>query len=101
MYLQFVRHNLAHCRGRDSSVGMATRYWREGPEIESRWGGEIFCTRQYWPWGAPSLLYNVYRVIPGDKAAGPGVDHPPHLAPRLKKEESYASTPPLGLRVLL
>ena len=25
----------------------------------------------------------------------------PHLAPRLKKEQSYTSTPPLGLRGLL
>ena len=29
-----------------------------------------------------------------------GVDHPPHLAPRLKKEYSYTSTPPMGLRGL-
>ena len=29
------------------------------------------------------------------------VDHPPHLVPRLKKEYSYTSTPPLGLRGLL
>ena len=28
--------------GRDSSVGIATRYLLEGSEIESRWGGEIF-----------------------------------------------------------
>ena len=30
-----------------------------------------------------------------------GVDHPPHLSPRLKKEDSYTSTPPLGLYRLL
>jgi hypothetical protein len=35
---------------------------------------------------------------PGVKRPGRGVDHPPHLAPRLKKEQSYTSTPPLGLR---
>jgi hypothetical protein len=33
-------------------------------------GGEIFITRPDRPWGLPSLLYNGYRVIPGDKAAG-------------------------------
>ena len=27
--------------GRDSVVGIATRYGLEGPGIESRWGGEI------------------------------------------------------------
>jgi hypothetical protein len=29
-----------------------------------------------------------------------GVDYPPHPAPRLKKEKSYISTPPLDLRGL-
>ena len=49
--------------GRDSSVGIATRYGLDGPGIESRWGGgEIF--------PQPSLLYNGYPVFPGGKAAG-------------------------------
>jgi len=30
-----------------------------------------------------------------------GVDHPPHLAPMLKKEHSYTFTPPVGLCGLL
>jgi hypothetical protein len=38
--------------------------------------------------------------FPGVKRPGRGVDHPPHLAPKLKKEYSYTSTPPLGLRGL-
>ena len=33
-------------------------------------GGEIFRTRPARSWGPPSLLYNGYRVFPGDKAAG-------------------------------
>jgi len=33
----------------------------------------------------------------GVKRPGSGVDHPPHLAPRLTSEWSYTSTPPLGL----
>jgi hypothetical protein len=73
--------------GRDSSVGTATRYELDGPGIESRLGGEIFSTRPDRPWCLPSLLYNGYRVsFPGVKRLGRGVDHPPHLAPRLKKE---------------
>jgi hypothetical protein len=74
-------------RGWDSSVGIATRFGLDGPEIESLWG-EIFCTRPDRPWGPPSLLYNPYRVsFVGLKWPGSGVDHPPpHLAPRLKKE---------------
>jgi len=39
--------------------------------------------------------------FPGVKRPGRGVDHPPHLAPRLKKEESCTPTPPLGIRGLL
>jgi hypothetical protein len=56
--------------GRDSSVGIATRYGLDGPGIESRWGGEIFRTCPDRPWGPPSLLYKGYRVFPGVKAAG-------------------------------
>ena len=56
--------------GRDSSVGIATRYGPDSPAIESRLGGEIFCTRPDLPWDPPSLLYNGYRVFHGGKAAG-------------------------------
>ena len=55
--------------GRDSSVGIATRYGLGGLGIESRWG-EISHTRPDRPWGPPSLLYNGYRIFPGGKAAG-------------------------------
>jgi hypothetical protein len=64
-------------------------------------GGEIFRTSPDRPWGPHSLLYNAYRVFfSGVKRPGRGVDHPPHLAPRLKKERSYTSAAPLGLRGL-
>ena len=53
---------------------MATVYELDGPVIESRWG-EIFRPRPGRPWGLPSLLYNGYRVIPGVKRPGRGVDH--------------------------
>ena len=39
--------------------------------------------------------------FPGVKRPGRGVAQPPTLAPRLKKEYSYTSTLPLGLRGLL
>ena len=39
--------------------------------------------------------------FPGVKRPERGVDHQPHLAPRLNKEQSYTSTLPLGLRGLL
>jgi len=56
---------LEHCYcgvGRDSSVGIATRYGLDSPRIESRWGGEIFRTRPARPWGPPNLLYSGYQV---------------------------------------
>ena len=30
--------------------------------------------------------YNVYRVFPGVQRPERGVEHPPHIAPKLKKE---------------
>ena len=38
--------------------------------------------------------------FPGVKRPARDIDHPHHVAPRLKKEWSYTSTPPLGLRNL-
>ena len=73
--------------GWDSSVGTATtlRAGRSGDRIPV--GGEIFRTRPDRRWGQPSLLYNGYLVcFPGVKRPGLGVDDPPHIAPRLKKE---------------
>jgi hypothetical protein len=65
-------------------------------------GGEIFLTRPDRPCGPHSLLYNGCLVsFPEIKRLGCGVDHQLHLVPRLKKEYSYTSTPPLDLHVLL
>ena len=64
-------------------------------------GGEISHTRPDRTWGPTSLLYNGYRIIfLGVKRSGRGVEHPPHLAPRLKKEQSSTSTPLPSYRVL-
>ena len=41
-------------------------------------GGEIFCTPPDRPWVPPSLLYNGYRLFPGVKRPGRGVDHQTH-----------------------
>ena len=52
------------------------------------------------------LIINIINItlgtgsFPEVKRLGCGVNHPPHLAPRLKKEQRYTSTPPLGLRGL-
>ena len=83
--------------GRDSSVGIATYYGLDGPGIELRWRQDF----RHPFWGPPSLLYNGYRVsFRGVKRPGRGVNHPPYLALRLKKEQTYTYAPPLGLHDL-
>ena len=72
--------------GRDNSVGIATRYGLEVQGIESRWGRDF--PRPSRPaLGAHPASYTMgtgsfVRV----KRPGRDIDHPPHLAPRLKKE---------------
>ena len=88
--------------GQDSSVGIATRYGLDGPGIESRWWGKARFSAhvQTGPGAHPASDTMGTGSFPRVKRPGSGVDHPPHLAPRLKKEYSYTSTPPLGLRGL-
>jgi hypothetical protein len=48
-------------------------------------GGKIFHTHPDWPWGPPSLLYDVYWVFfLGVKWPGHGIDHPPSTSARAK-----------------
>jgi len=49
-------------------------------------GGEIFRTRPDRPWGPPTSYTMGTGSFPGVKRPVRGFDHPPHLAPRLKKE---------------
>ena len=64
--------------------------------------GEVFRTRQDRPWVPPiQWVLGLFRKGGGVKRPERGAYHPPHLAPRLKKELSYNPTPPLDLRGLL
>ena len=87
-------------RSRDSSVGIATRYGLDGPGIESRWGAKLSARVHigYESHTASCTMGNGSFL--GVKQPGRGVDHPPHLGSRIKKEESYTSTHRLGLRSL-
>jgi hypothetical protein len=73
--------------GRDSSVGIATRY---GPV-----GGEIFRTRPDRSWGLPSLLYIVHRIFfPGVKWSEFGADYPSRYRVEVKERVVlYLCTP--------
>ena len=78
-----------HVVGRDSSVGVATRYGLKGPHLSKPALGPTQPPIQWVP-----------DLSGGVNLPGRGVDLAPHLAPRLKKEYSYNSTTPLGLRSL-
>jgi hypothetical protein len=64
-------------RGRDSSVGIATRYGLDGPGVESRWGGDF-------PHPSRTALEPTQppvKLVPGlsrgVKRPGRGADHTP------------------------
>ena len=75
--------SIAYAVGRDSSVGKATGYGLDGPGVESRWGRD-FPQPSLGPTQSP--IRWVPGLFSGVKRPGRGVDYPPHLSPRLKKE---------------
>jgi hypothetical protein len=64
---------------RDITVGIAAQYGLDGPEIEYRGGGLFSQLFKALPWCPPTLLHNVYRVIPGGKSAGTWHCPPTHI----------------------
>jgi len=66
--------------GRDSSVGIATRYDLHGPGIESRWGeARISAPVQTGSGPHPASCTMGTRSFLGLKRPGRGVDHPLHI----------------------
>ena len=63
--------------GRDSSVGIATRYGLDGPGIESRWGVRLSAPVQTGSGAYPASYIMGTGSFPGVKRPGRGVDHPP------------------------
>jgi len=71
---------------RDSAVGIETRYGLDGLGIESRWRRD-FPHPSIPAMGAHTASYTVRTgSFSGVKQPGRGVDHPPHLALKLKEE---------------
>ena len=81
--------------GRDSSVGIVTRYGLNGPGIESRWGARFSAPFQTGP-GAQTASCTVGTgSFPGVKRLGLGTDSPPPIfsAEVLKRLELYLYLP--------
>jgi hypothetical protein len=79
--------------GRDSSVGIATRYWLNGPGIEFRWG------RNFPHPSIPALgptqppIQPDTGSFPGVKRPGRGVDHLLTSSAEVKERELYLYSP--------
>jgi len=67
-------------------VDVVTHYRLDGSGIESQWRGIISASVQTGPGAHPASFTTGTGSFPGVKRPGHGVDHPPHLAPRLKIE---------------
>ena len=66
--------------GRDSSVGIATRYGLAGPGIESRWGARFSTPIQTGPGVYPASCTMGTGSFPVVKRPARGGDHPPPSA---------------------
>jgi hypothetical protein len=82
------------CVGRDSVVGIATRYGLDGPGIESRWGARFSARIQTGPEAYPASCTMGTGSFPGVKRPGRGVDHPPPTSAEVKERvELYLYSP--------
>jgi len=73
--------------GRDSVVGIATRYGLNGPGVESRWGGgaRLAASVTTGPGAHPAIYTKCTRSFPGVKRSRRGVDHPPPSSTEVKE----------------
>ena len=78
-----------------SKYGDSLRAGRSGDRIQA--GARFSARVQTGPMSHPASCTMVTVSFPGLKWPGRCVDHPPHLAPRLKKEYNYTYAPPLCL----
>jgi hypothetical protein len=65
---------------RVNSFGIATRYWLEGPGIESRWGARFSAPVHTGPWAHPASYVMGTGCFPGS-----GIDHPPPSSTEVEK----------------
>jgi hypothetical protein len=86
--------------GRNSVVGISTRFGLNGPGIESWWGAIFSAPVQSGP-VTHTACCTVGRVsFPRVQRPGRCFDHPSPIALRVMKEQRYSPTLPLGLHGL-
>ena len=78
---------------RGSSVVIATSYGLDGPGFESQWGARFSALVQTGHGAHPASKTMGTVSLPGVMRPGCGVDHPHHLAPRLKKRSAIPLLP--------
>jgi hypothetical protein len=83
--LSVFQYETKHSAGRDSSVGIATRYGLDGPGIESRWGARFSAPAQNGPGAQPASYKKGTGSFSGVKRPGRGVDHPPPSSAKVKE----------------
>jgi len=87
--------------GRDRVVGIAIRYELDGQGIKFRREARFSTYVQTGPRAHQPPMQWVPVLSRGSIGRSVGLPTHMHLAPMLKKEKSYTSTPPLGIRGLL
>jgi hypothetical protein len=81
-----INYVLLSPTGRDSSVGIATGYGLDGPEIESRLGRDFTLTSRPALGPIQPPVQWTPGLSPGVKRPGRGADHPPPSSAEVKKE---------------
>jgi hypothetical protein len=71
--------------GRDSVIGIATRYRLDGPGIESRWRARFSAPVQTGPVAHPASYTMGTGSFSGVKRPGTGVDRPPPSSAEVKE----------------
>jgi hypothetical protein len=74
-----------YAMGRDSSVGIATRYGLDGPGIEYRWRRDFPYRSIPTPGTHPASYTRGTGLLPKIKRPGRGVDHPPPSIAEVKE----------------
>ena len=90
----YLLTSVCYSRGRDSSVGIATRYGLDGLGIESQWGSRFFPPVNTGPGGHPASYTTGTGSFPGVKRPGHGVNHLPPSSSEVKgRVELYFYSP--------